>query len=131
MDFYLAKNATLPLLVMELTHDNDLTHLELSEMFDNCSVTFSMVDQSNKVFRVANKPGVIIPKKTQVNSGELIQYFVAYQWTAQDTQKTGDYIGEFQLNFLGDQCGKLIIPIQDTLYIHIKDSITKSDAYKA
>jgi hypothetical protein len=128
MDFFIQKNATLPLLKMRLNANTDYIHEKFNEMLSNCAITFSMVDVSNKSYKIANKAGNLVVLENP-NNPMIKEYYVTYAFNEKDTNKTGSFLGEFKFDFFGEYCGTLICPIKEKLYIHIQDSITKTTVH--
>lgn len=118
MDFFIQKNATLPVLKMKLMANTDYDYEKFNEMVSNCAITFSMVDVNNKTYKIANKAGKLVVMDNK-NNDLVKEYYVTYVFTEKDTNKTGSFLGEFKFDFFGEYCGTLIVPIKEKLYIHI------------
>lgn len=128
MDFFINRNSTLPYIKMKLITDNDIDYEKFNDMLKNAAVTFSMVSVDNKTFKIANKQGyVVIEKQLLPNKNDEYIYYIEYRWDKRDVDKTGTFNGEFKIDFLEPYCGSLIVPIKEKLYIHIQDSITKTE----
>ncbi len=128
MDFYIKKGATLPSLKMEIVYSIDSDYDKINSMLDDCAITFSMVNVDNKTFKIANKTAKLVIEDNKSNSARTPKnYFLQYDFTEKDTNKPGTFICEFVIDFLGDNCGKLKLPLEDTLYVNIQDSITKTE----
>ena len=52
------------------------------------------------------------------------EYYIVYQFTENDTAKSGRYVGKFIIEFL-DGSGTLIAPIRESLFINILDGEIK------
>ncbi len=114
---------------MKLISDTDLDYKKFNEMLETAVVTFSMVSLDNKTFKIANSAAEIVSQEIDlgpINSLPEKVYYISYPWSTKDTNKTGSFIGEFKIDFLDPNCGSLIVPIKEKLYIHIQDSITKT-----
>lgn len=131
MVFSIRQYSELPTLKLRLYHDgrNDYKHFD--EMIENSVITFSMKEQSTGIYKIANKEAKIMLKDPcDINGGSDKEYYIAYNFTPEDTDKPGIYIGEFKILFLNLQLkpnGSLIVPITEELYIHVIDSFVKSD----
>jgi hypothetical protein len=131
MVFSIRQYSELPVLKMRLYHDgrNDYKHFD--EMLENSVITFSMKDQVTGIYKIANKEARIVLKDPcDINGGSDKEYYIVYDFTSEDTEKPGIYIGEFKIIFLNSQLqpnGSLIVPISEELYIHVLDSFVKSD----
>jgi hypothetical protein len=131
MVFSIRQNSTLPILKMKVYRDgrNDFRHYE--ELIENCAATFAMKDEKTGIYKVANKAATVALENPCDENGYK-HYIITYQFTKEDTNKPGIFLGEFKL-VLFDQAdptsvfGELIVPIQEELYIHVLDSFVKSD----
>ena len=126
MTIFIKENSTLPKIKFPLKQwmreKLDIT----DEMMENVAVTFSMVDESNGVYRVANAEAGLEVLDCVYERLDEAKYTLFYTPKLKDTRKAGLYRGEFKLDFLGDNCGKITLPTDDTLQIVIGDSITKT-----
>jgi hypothetical protein len=52
------------------------------------------------------------------------EYYIYYQFTSQDTKKTGRYEGQFLFR---NEEGVLILPIRERLFINIQESFIADD----
>jgi hypothetical protein len=130
MVFSIRQYSELPTLKMRLYHDGRNDYNRFEEMLENSVITFSMKNQATGIYKIANKEARIMLKDPcDINSGDK-EYYIAYDFTSEDTEKPGIYIGEFKIIFLNSQLqpnGTLIVPIAEALYIHVLDSFVKSD----
>jgi hypothetical protein len=129
MVFSIRQNSVLPTLKMRLYRDgrNDYNHFE--EMIENSVITFAMKDQKTGIYKIANKEAKII-LKDPCSENSKKEYYIGYEFTSEDTNKPGIFIGEFKIIFLNSDLqpnGELIVPIGEQLYIHVLDSFVKSD----
>jgi hypothetical protein len=126
MTIFIKENSTLPKIKFPLKQwmreKLDIT----DDMMENVAVTFSMVDESNGVYRVANAEAGLEVLDCVYERLDEAKYTLFYTPKLKDTRKAGLYRGEFKLDFLGDNCGKITLPTDDTLQIVIGDSITKT-----
>ncbi len=123
MEFSINKNATLPVLKMELVNDGRNDFSEFHEKIQNADITFTMTDVVTGVKRIAKKvTGIeqILPESDCV--GE--EFYVIYQFTSKDTAVAGRYVGQFMIDFL-DGSGTLIVPIVEELFINVLDGSIK------
>lgn len=119
MEFNIIKNATLPVLTLELIQDgrNDFRHFY--DLIQNANIYFSMSDVITGVKRIGKKAAatkLLIPISCV---GE--EYYITYQFTSKETEIAGRYVGQFIVEFL-DGTGTLIVPIRESLYINILDN---------
>jgi hypothetical protein len=120
MNFYINKNATLPIMKLELINDGRNDEGDFHDDIQNSVITFCMEDTSTGVKRIGNKTALCILKTPTIDS-EGEEYYIGYQFTAKETKKAGTYRGEFTIVF-NDGSGKLIVPIKDELFIHILEN---------
>tara|TARA_B100001094_G_C17964835_1_gene687319 strand:+ start:78 stop:452 length:375 start_codon:yes stop_codon:yes gene_type:complete len=117
MNFHINKNATLPILKMELIKDGRYSFREFHDKLQNSNIFFSMADIVTGVKKIGKKPAKCI-LKSEYNGCEDEEYYISYQFTTKDTSKTGTYIGKFTIEFL-DGSGTLIVPIREELIINV------------
>ena len=126
MDFLIRKNSTSPYLVMRLVFDNESDYDVINNKLANAKVTFSMINVETGNLKVANRGGFVYSKEKVIDAPyNEYEHYIYYKWREKDTNEVGVFKGEFKLNFLED-CDTMILPIKEDLYIHIKDSITKT-----
>lgn len=126
MDFLIRKNSTSPYLVTRIVFDNESEYTVINEKIANATVTFSMVNVESGKYKVANRSGdIYIREKVNEAPYNEYEFYIYYKWREKDTNEKGVFKGEFKLNFT-DTCETFILPINDDIYIHIKDSITKT-----
>jgi len=126
MTIFLKKNSTLPEIKLPLQQWM-LEKLDITEdMLQNVAVTFSMVDANTGNYRIANREAKLVIVKNIYEKLDECKYTLAFKVKLKDTKKDGLFRGEFKLDFLGDNCGKITLPTDDTIQIVIGDSITKT-----
>ena len=126
-NFFIKKNSTLPELKFPLTQwvreRYDLT----DAMLENVAVTFSMMDADTGIYRIANVAANLIVNRNRPEYPDEVEYTLTYRFKLSQTRKTGRFLGEFKIDFLGDgECGKLTLPTEEKINIIISDSITKT-----
>lgn len=125
--FIIGKNSTYPLLkfplIQQLREKYDID----DDMLQNVAVTFSMVDAETGVYRIANKAAHFNINDDITKNPADEKYTLVYKFTESQTRKSGNYLGEFKLDFIEDgvSCGKLTLPV-NKIMIRITDSITKT-----
>lgn len=134
MDFFIRQNATLPLLIMELSNDSRVDYRKFYSMLENASITFSMID-SDGSYKIFNKSAFLVSKPQHAyRTPSVPEYYICYKFCPEDTDVVGKYKAEFRLDFLGtvdmpyEEYGILIAPIKEDLYVYIKESFTLSEA---
>lgn len=124
--FFIKKNSTLPIVKLQLLQSVREQYDITDKMLKNVAVTFSMKDVETGIFRIANVPGNLVINRNRVNYSDEVEYTLTYKFKLNDTKKTGRFVGEFKLDFLGDECGKITLPNNTPINIIISDSITKT-----
>lgn len=123
MEFSINKNATLPVLKMELVNDGRNDFSQFHEKIQNADIFFTMTDVITGVKRIAKKPtGIeqVAPDDDCIND----EFYVIYQFTEKDTSIASRYVGQFTIEFL-DGSGTLIVPIVEELFINVLEGSIK------
>ncbi len=123
MIFNINKNSTLPVLKLELIQDGRNDFHRFFELIQNANIFFTMFDSITGVRRIGKKVAsteLVLPVSDCV--GE--EYYLTYQFTAKETEKTGRFVGQFIVEFL-DGTGTLIVPIREELFINILEGTIK------
>ena len=145
MDFFINKNATLPIIKMELINDGRNDFHRFMDMIQNGNVYFCMTDIDNGVKKIAMQPAYC-EKKGDCGIADDCheEYYLVYRWRERDTRTTGTYKGEFVIDMDDDlkivspcECeenvnplhtqqssiivpgGRLVVPIREELFIHV------------
>lgn len=125
--FTINKNATLPLLRMELNNDGRSEYWKAYLALQAANgVTFSMWNKETGIFKIANEPAEIVYDEY---SGCEERYIIQYKWKKRDTNESGRFIGQFKIDLSSNivmdgvtfPSGELLVPIKETLYIDICD----------
>jgi hypothetical protein len=122
MEFFINKNATLPVLKLELIQDGRNDFQKFFEKIQNAEIYFSMTDVITGIKKIGMSPATVSLVVPESCVGE--EYYIVYQFTSLDTNKYGRYLGQFTIKFL-DNTGTLIVPIRESLYINILDNNIK------
>jgi hypothetical protein len=129
--FIINKNATLPLLRLELNNDGRSEYWKAYLALQGASgVTFSMWNQETGIYKIANEPAEIVYDEY---SGCEERYLIQYKWKERDTNESGRYIGQFKITFSDDIVmegvtfpkGDLIVPLAEDLVIVVNDGWKK------
>lgn len=126
-NFFIKKDSTYPILkyplIQKIREEYDIT----DDMLENVAITFSMIDNNNGLYRIANVPANLEINNDRAKYPDEELYTLTYKFKLKDTKKTGNFNGEFVIDFLGDSgCGKIKLPINGYIDIIISDSITKT-----
>lgn len=122
MEFFINKNATLPILKLELIQDGRNDYNRFYDLIQNANIYFTMTDVVTGVKRIAKKQtGVqlVIPESCV---GE--EYYIIYNFTERDTAVAGRYVAQFTIEFL-DGSGTLIVPIREELFVNVLEGSIK------
>ena len=123
MDFYINKNATLPVLKLELIQDGINNYTHFFDLVQNANIYFSMTDIKTGIKHISRKLTGLSPKTEYVGCS-IEEYYLTYQFNTRDTSKPGTYLGQFTIEFL-DGTGTLVVPIREELYIQVLDGSIK------
>jgi len=126
-NFFIKKNSTLPELkyplIQKVKDKYDIT----DDMLENVAITFSMIDADTGLYRIANVAANIIYNNDRITSPDEVKHTLVYRFKLAQTAKTGRFLGEFKMDFLGEgNCGKITLPVEGQININISDSITKT-----
>ena len=130
MEFFIRKNATLPVLKMQVVQDGRSSYGDTMEFLELSTIYFSMVNVQTGIPKIVGAPCSIV-SLIQNEPGAPVEYYIYYQFTSRQTDTPGRYQGQFLIKnsgLLGTQQGSLIVPIREELYINIEDSFISEQA---
>jgi hypothetical protein len=129
LNFFIKKNSTLAIIKYPLSKQILDKYYITSDMLDNSAITFSMKNLETGIFSIANVNAELLhlPDRASYPSDE--EYSLVYKIKKNQINKIGIYAGEFAIDFLGDFCGKIILPDNDILVINILDTSVKTDVF--
>jgi len=122
MEFFIKKNANLPVLKMQVVKDGRAGYMELMESLEVSTIYFSMVNTANGIPKIVGAPAYIVP--LILPDGSPPEYYVYFKFTERDTNTVGRYQGQFLIK--NDE-GNLILPLREELYINVQDSFIATD----
>jgi hypothetical protein len=122
MEFFIKKNANLPVLKMQVVKDGRAGYMELMESLEVSTIYFSMVNTANGIPKIVGAPAYIVP--LILPDGSPPEYYVYFKFTERDTNTVGRYQGQFLIK--NDE-GNLILPLREELYINVQDSFISTD----
>jgi hypothetical protein len=126
-NFFIKKDSTLPELKYPLIQQVMEKYALTDDMMNSVAVTFSMLDAETGLYRIANVTGRLDINNDRVNYPAEVKYTLVYRFKLKDTRKAGRFLGEFVMDFTGqNDCGKLKLPTDGQINIIISDSITKT-----
>ena len=94
MDFFIKKNATLPVLKLQVVKDGRSEYNNFMELLETSSIFFSMVNIETGIPKIMSKTAGIV-SKTFDDPNTPTEYYIYYQFTKQDTSIEGRYEGQF------------------------------------
>ena len=125
-NFFIKKNSTLPEIKFPLTQQLREKYDISDDMLENVAVTFSMIDADTGLYRIANVAANLVINNVNDNSPDEEKYTLTYRFRLRDTSKSGRFEAEFTVDFMGDNCGKIKLPVNRFIDVVISDSITKT-----
>lgn len=125
-NFFIKKDSTLPELKYPLVQQEREQYDITDDMLQNVAVTFSMIDAMTGLYRIANVAANLVIVNDPASHPDEEKYTLTYRFKLPQTAKAGRYLGEFKLDFLGENCGKITLPTQNQINIIISDGITKT-----
>jgi len=123
MEFYIKKNATLPIIKLQVVKDGRSEYNNFMQLIEVSSLFFSMVDVETGIPKITSRPAGFV-EKTFIEPNAEPEYYIYYQFTNRDTNRVGKYEGQFMLR---SSDGVLILPIREKLYINVQDSFIADD----
>lgn len=114
MEFFIRKNATLPVLSLDIFKDGRTSYNLKDGSLSGATILFFMTNVETNIYKVAR--GTCIYDSTEKT--------VYYQFTKRNTSDTGRFEGSF---FITNSQGLIEIPLKERLYVNITESITNTD----
>jgi hypothetical protein len=123
MEFYIKKNATLPVLKIQVVKDGRSDYNNFMDMIEQSAIFFSMVNTETGIPKITTRPAGFV-EKIQIDPNASPEYYIYYKFTPRDTNKVGRYEAQFLLR---NDDGTLILPIREQLFINIQESFIADD----
>ena len=118
MEFFIKKNANLPVLKMQIVKDGRAGYQQLMEDLEVSTIFFSMINVDTGIPKIVSAPAYIVGLVFS-EQGAPTEYYIYFKFTSRDTNTVGRYQGQFLIK--NDE-GNLILPLREELYINIQDS---------
>jgi hypothetical protein len=118
MEFFIGKNANLPLLKFKVVTDGRRDYQDFMNFIESSTIYFSMRDEKSGAYKIQLKQGGFVSKIFE-DPNTPTEYYIYYKFTKKETKKIGRYEGQFLLK---NETGTLILPIREPLYVNITDS---------
>ena len=123
MEWFIKKNATLPVLKINIFKDGRSDYNRSMKDLNQDAIFFSMVNVDTNVPRITSRPAGVM-ERPSVNPTVEPDYYVYYQFTPLDTKVVGRYKAQFLIR---NETGVLILPLNDELYVNVTDSFIIDD----
>ena len=123
MEFFIKKNATLPVLKLQVVKDGRSDYNNFMNTIELSTIFFSMVDVETGVPKISSRPAGFVEKLFEDPNAEP-EYYIYYQFTNKDTNRVGRYEGQFMLR---NDDGVLILPIRENLFINVQESFISDE----
>ena len=118
MEFYIKKNATLPIIKMSVVKDGRSDYNNFMSLIETSALFFSMVNVDTGIPKITTRPAGFV-ERIKDNPDSPDEFYIYYQFTNRDTSKVGRYEGQFLLR---NDDGVLILPIREQLFINVQES---------
>jgi hypothetical protein len=123
MEFYIKKNATLPVLKVEICRDGR-SDFNLNSFLDsNNTFYISLFDKTIDKILFSSKECFVTTEVSPFEGKTL--YYLNYQFTNKDTIKEGRY--EVQISVTSEN-GVIILPLQEKFYVNVIDSFAADNS---
>lgn len=123
MEFFIKKNATLPVLKINVIKDGRSDYDRTMRYLNETDIFFSMVDTETGIPRISSRPAGLI-KKEQLSTSTETEYYVYYQFTPFDTKKVARYKGQFLFR---NDTGIMTLPLNQDIFINVTESFIIDD----
>jgi hypothetical protein len=123
MEFFIKKNATLPILKLQVVKDGRSDYNSFMDMIEESAIFFSMTNVETGIPKISTSPAGFV-EKLLIDPNAEPEYYIYYQFKPQDTNKTARYEAQFLLR---NSQGVLILPIREQLFINVQESFIAED----
>jgi len=123
MEFFIKKNATLPILKLQVVKDGRSDYNSFMDMIEESSIFFSMTNVETGIPKISTSSAGFV-EKVLLDPNAEPEYYIYYQFKPQDTNKTARYEAQFLLR---NSQGVLILPIREQLFINVQESFIAED----
>lgn len=119
MEWFISKNATLPVLKMQVTKNGRTGFTDFMDEIERSTITFSMKDTKTGFYKILNGEAGFVEKIFTEPNNTVPEYYLYYRFSSQETNQTGRFEGEFLMK---SPDGASILPIREKLYINVIES---------
>jgi hypothetical protein len=123
MEFFIKKNATLPVLKINVIKDGRSDYDRSMRFLQQTDIFFSMVNTATGIPKITSRPAGVI-EQSQLSASADTLYFVYYQFTPFDTKDIGRYKAQFLIR---NETGVLNLPLNQEIFINVTDSFILDD----
>ena len=123
MEFFIKKNATLPLLKMQVVKDGRAGYIQFMESLEVSTIFFTMINVETGQPKIVSAHCEIV--NLILDESAPAEYYIYFKFTSRDTDTVGRYQGQFLIK--NDE-GNLILPLREELYINIQESFISETA---
>lgn len=123
MEFFIKKNATLPVLKINVIKDGRSDYDRTMRFLEQTDIFFSMVNVDTGIPKISTRPAGVQPKP-QLSTSADTQYYIYYQFTPFDTKDVARYRGQFLFR---NDTGILVLPLNQDIYVNVIDSFILDD----
>ena len=123
MEFFIKKNATLPVLKMQVVKDGRAGYIQFMESLEVSTIFFTMIDVETGIPKIVSAPCEIV--NLILPEGATPEYYIYFKFTEMDTNTPGRYQGQFLIK--NDE-GNLILPLREELFINVQNSFISEQA---
>lgn len=123
MEFFIKKNATLPVLKINVIKDGRSDYDRTMRFLEQTDIFFSMVNVDTGIPKISTRPAGVQPKP-QLSTSADTQYYIYYQFTPFDTKEVARYKGQFLFR---NDTGILVLPLNQDILINVIDSFILDD----
>jgi len=120
MEFFIKKNATLPILKFEIFKDGRSDYNQIYNLTGITSSYITLYDINNNNLKIASRPCTITTGYSEYDETKIL-YFVEYQFKNSETKKLGRF--EAIISIIENN-GSTVLPLQDKVFVNIIDSFS-------
>jgi chlorite dismutase len=121
MEWFIKKNATLPVIKVKLSQNGRSDFMKTMSSLAESNVYFSMTDVDTGIPKISS---VLATIQTGLTEDGQIEYFTYYQFKKNQTKKVGRFSAEFMVV---NTDGVLFLPITEKIYVNIIESFAIDD----
>ena len=121
MEWFIKKNATLPVIKVKLSQNGRSDYMKTMSVLSDSEVYFSMVDVETNIPKISS---VLATVESGLTEDGQIEYYIYYQFKKNQTKKVGRFSAEFMVK---NSDGTLFLPTTEKIYVNIIESFAIDD----